>query len=237
MPRKKDKANSNLKDKKHKHSPKRKRRRNEHRKVKHGHDDEREPRFNARGTFLQRGDPQQARYNQHNPHETMHDHGHGHDYNKYNSVLHVDSDSDNSDTDSRRDELNYDHDHFENDEESRYGTKGASGHTGRRYRPRSRYSTYYHHDAIEVGYNEEPWYVQANEMIQESCPALNCDTGSGSDSDSDNYLHRRRRRPSPRHGRRRHIMNMIAPPRQGNNVMSPCCLVGTGALIGWCLVA
>ena len=44
------------------------------------------------------------------------------------------------------------------------------------------------YDSIEVAYCDEPWYVQASTVVQESCSAaLDCGDDTDSDSDTENY--------------------------------------------------
>lgn len=62
------------------------------------------------------------------------------------------------------------------DRRDRYARKNyRDGPSRSRSRRKHRNYDHYEYDAVEVGINDEPWYFQASDMIQDSCPALNCD--------------------------------------------------------------
>ena len=85
------------------------------------------------------------------------------------------------------------------------------------------------YDSVEVGYCDEPWYVQATSVVQESCPALDCGDVTDSDSDTENYETKRGKRS---HNERRNpkrincCSEIIVPPWL-------CCVV---AVVGFSML-
>uniref|UniRef100_A0A7S3Q184 Uncharacterized protein n=1 Tax=Chaetoceros debilis TaxID=122233 RepID=A0A7S3Q184_9STRA len=63
---------------------------------------------------------------------------------------------------------------------------GKRGHSRRRHGGRRQITPY---DAIEVGFDDKPWFEHVNDKFEESCPGINCNSYDD-DSDSEIYVGR-----------------------------------------------
>lgn len=112
-----------------------------------------------------------------------------------------------------------------------------------RRRNEQRYNDY-EYDAVEVGIDDEPWYFQASDMIQDSCPALNCDGYAEPDSyvgDYHGYEHTTR--PAGRQRFYETTRNKAKPNARrtdyccGDEVVIPQWLLfAVGGMIGCCFI-
>jgi len=127
-----------------------------------------------------------------------------------------DSDSSESESEMRNDSRRRRRHQEETFDSERRDTRSAyrSRSPRQRSRGRRRYDQD-QHDSVEVGYGDEPWYVQASSVVQESCPALDCGDGTDSDSGTENYETQRGKRS---HNKRRNpksincCSEIVVPP-------------------------
>jgi hypothetical protein len=111
---------------------------------------------------------------------------------------------------------------------------GPSRNSRSRRRNEQRYNDY-EYDAVEVGIDDEPWYFQASDMIQDSCPALNCD---GYAEPVDYYAdHTRQGRQRFHETRNKTKPNARRTDCCGDEVVIPQWLLfAVGGMIGCCFI-